>query len=226
MDASLPDLQPAAFAQTLAAYAAPRRTQLLLMLPFDERARGAAAQAVGFAGYLSKPVKQSHLLDAIASALHRAHLENGTRLLAPSRGDAPTAGAVPVAIPAQAGAPGAEPVIQVAEDNPVNQKLALLQLRKLGYRVDVVGNGRAAVAAVAARPYAVVLMDCQMPELDGFGATANAMQGDREACLAAGMDDYVSKPVKITELQLIVEHWLCAAEGELERSGDERQRGE
>lgn len=125
---------------------------------------------------------------------------------------------------------GVEPVRQilVAEDSPVNQKLAQLQLKALGYRAVGVANGREAVAAVARGQYAAVLMDCQMPELDGFAATvairaaeaesgvprvpiiamtANAMQGDRELCLRAGMDDYLTKPVTATGLQEILARW-------------------
>jgi len=119
----------------------------------------------------------------------------------------------------------------IAEDNPVNQKLVVAQLRKLGYQGVVVANGREALAAVETGQYALVLMDCQMPELDGFAATAairqregnrrrlpiiamtaNAMQGDREACLAAGMDDYVSKPVKIGDLRAVIERWRGRSE--------------
>jgi CheY-like chemotaxis protein len=107
----------------------------------------------------------------------------------------------------------------LAEDNPVNQKVALLTLTRLGYRADVAGNGLEVLDALARQPYDVVLMDVQMPELDGLettrricqdheptmrpwiiAMTANAMQGDREQCLAAGMDDYISKPMRIEEL--------------------------
>jgi len=109
--------------------------------------------------------------------------------------------------------------ILVAEDNAVNQKLALRLLSQMGYRADVAGNGLEAIQAVERQPYDVVVMDVQMPEMDGLEAsrqicsrwhaaqrpriiamTANAMQGDREMCLEAGMDDYVSKPIRVEEL--------------------------
>ena len=118
--------------------------------------------------------------------------------------------------------------ILLAEDNPVNQKIALKMLEKLGLRADAVGNGIEAVHAVKSIPYDLVLMDCQMPDMDGFevtkeirsqakpeirdlpviAMTANAMVGDRARCLEAGMDDYVSKPVSASNLQEVLTKWL------------------
>jgi CheY-like chemotaxis protein len=121
--------------------------------------------------------------------------------------------------------------ILVAEDNIVNQKVALLHLQRLGYKADVAADGRAAIAAVGLQPYDLVFMDCQMPEIDGYEATrriraretsgdrprlpivamtAGALAGDREACLSAGMDDYIAKPVRQDELREILHRHLPA----------------
>jgi two-component system sensor histidine kinase/response regulator len=122
--------------------------------------------------------------------------------------------------------------ILLVEDNPVNQRIALLQLRRLGYTADIANDGLQAIAALHQKKYRVVLMDSQMPEMDGLTATrqiraeqaagdcaippdlriiamtANAMTGDREACLAAGMDDYVAKPVRLEFLKAAIDRVL------------------
>jgi CheY-like chemotaxis protein len=123
--------------------------------------------------------------------------------------------------------------ILVAEDNRVSQLVAIRLLERLGYRADAVGNGREVLEALRRFPYAAVLMDCRMPELDGFATTrivrereagtdrhtpiialtADAMRGDRERCLAAGMDDYLSKPVHPDELRVVLERQLGAGAG-------------
>jgi len=116
--------------------------------------------------------------------------------------------------------------VLVAEDNRINQKVVLGMLKKLGYEADLVENGKAAVVAIQNNDYAMVLMDCQMPEMDGYEATrqirklggtaqsipvvaltANAMMGDREKCLNAGMDDYMAKPVRMDLLKQTLGVW-------------------
>jgi GAF domain-containing protein/DNA-binding response OmpR family regulator len=170
--------------------------------------------AANVTAMLVKPVKPSALHDALANAILA---DEGIELTpAPE-----VAGAIPPephpVVPAPSGLR-----ILLAEDNAVNQKLALRLLAAMGMQTDVVDNGLAAVEAVEKADYDIVLMDVQMPELDGLeatrqirsrwpdrqvrivGLTANAMAGDREACLAAGMDDYVSKPIKPDQLEAAI----------------------
>jgi CheY-like chemotaxis protein len=123
--------------------------------------------------------------------------------------------------------------ILLAEDIDLNRRIALRMLERLGYRADTVGNGRLAVEAVRNHPYDLVFLDVHMPEMDGFTAireirkfrqnahrpvvvamTARAMAGDREQCLAAGMDDYISKPVRLDDIRAVVEKWVSSGEAE------------
>ena len=174
----------------------------------------------GAAAVLVKPVKQSGLYDAILNALHPQAGQPSTVAV--------TASEPRLEAPAADQALEDRKLILLAEDNPVNQQVALKLLNKLGYAAHVVNNGQEAVDAIECLPYALVLMDCQMPLMDGFEAThairraessgktrlpiiamtANAMQGDRERCIAAGMDDYISKPIDTDRLQAMLEHWL------------------
>jgi CheY-like chemotaxis protein len=132
---------------------------------------------------------------------------------------------VPAAFPPEQGGVPVDRIL-IAEDNAINQKVIERMVQKLGYPVDLVANGREAIDALGGSSYSLVFMDCQMPEMDGFEAcreirkldggaripiiaiTANAMKGDRERCLAAGMDDYVSKPFKQEDLRVVIERWL------------------
>ncbi|MGH7684530.1 MAG: response regulator, partial [Vulcanimicrobiaceae bacterium] len=180
----------------------------------DEMLRGAAA-AEGFSGSLVKPVRQSQLFNTIAeSCARRERIEVVRESTAQTIDRAPSCGGR----------------ILLAEDNRINQRIALLQLKTLGItQVDVVDDGAKAVTGALSGLYDLVLMDCQMPELSGFEATArirriersggkhlpivamtaNALEGDRESCLAAGMDDYVPKPVELSELKRVLDRFLC-----------------
>jgi len=141
--------------------------------------------------------------------------------------------------------PGAGHIL-VTEDNVANQRLAFRQLKKLGYEVEVANNGQLALERIQESPdlFDVILMDCQMPVLDGFAATrelrkweegfgghrlviamtANALMGDREKCIAAGMDDYISKPVKINDLKTVLEKWKAGGEGETAQPAEKKTR--
>jgi GAF domain-containing protein/CheY-like chemotaxis protein len=161
-----------------------------------------------FAAYLAKPIRQSHLFDTLVG------------LLAAEPGAKPAARATSARPSIDATMAARHPLrILLAEDNVVNQKLALRLLQQMGYRADLASNGIEAVESVQRQRYDVVLMDVQMPELDGLDATraicarippperprivamtANAMQGDREMCIAAGMDDYLTKPIRVDRL--------------------------
>jgi PAS domain S-box-containing protein len=178
----------------------------LVMFPFGQTAPTAPPGFTAPFAALPKPIKHTALHHAVL-----ALFDNG-------RGTAS-----PFAKPAERPLAEEFPLrVLLAEDNPVNQKVATRFMERLGYRVDTVVNGVEAVAALEQRGYDLILMDLQMPEMDGLEAsrrirkltlevqpkivalTANAMQGDRELCLAAGMDDYVSKPVKIHEISAAI----------------------
>jgi CheY-like chemotaxis protein len=168
--------------------------------------REAGADAALFAATLAKPLHQSALFDTLVG------------LLAGEAAPRPAPAAAKPKIDPTLGK--RHPLrILLAEDNVVNQKLALRLLQQMGYRADVASNGIEAIESIERQPYDVVLMDVQMPEMDGLEAsrritarwtkdqrprivamTANAMQGDREECLAAGMDDYLTKPIRVEAL--------------------------
>src|SRR5919202_1715144 len=225
VDMALPDINVFTLARSVKEDPLLANPHLILLAGLHEQVQAMQAVSAGFSSYVAKPVKLSQLLDGITAALDA---ESARRPL-PDFGEGAQEDN---AWPATA---SSDQVILVAEDNPVNQKLAMLQLKKLGYDVEAVSNGREAVAAIASGNYSLVLMDCQMPEMDGFAATAairaaearsgsghipiiamtaNALQGDRERCLAAGMDDYIAKPVVGNQLWAAVQHLLPKRDGE------------
>jgi CheY-like chemotaxis protein len=212
LDMQMPGMDGMMLARAIRADPALDTTVLVMMTSIGRRSE-AEERAAGLAASLTKPVKQSQLLDCLLTVAAADGMTETRPALRPADTDA------------RAGRRGR---VLVAEDNPINQKVARLQLEKLGCRVDVVANGREALDAVAQIPYDLVFMDCQMPVMDGFqsvgeirrreGAdrhlrviamTASALEGDRDRCLAAGMDDYVSKPVNGEILRKLVHRWLA-----------------
>lgn len=211
IDMLMPGMNGVELARAIKAEPTASQTAMLMLTSMDQPVDGEELALAGFAACLVKPVRQSELFDSVVTALSRV-------------GKAPQ----PITVETKA-PPPADPVLErlrqrklrvlIAEDNDVNQEVAREILLDAGCAVDLVGTGVAAVEAIACNDYDLVLMDCQMPEMDGFEAsrrirgteslgshlpiialTANAIQGDRERCLAAGMDAYVSKPVDPAEL--------------------------
>jgi CheY-like chemotaxis protein len=190
---------------------------LVLLTSVRQAGEAARARAAGFAAYITKPVRHQQLRDALATVLHLTQAPADTQPPMVTRHTL-----------AEMQARGKARIL-VVEDNLVNQKVAVRLVEKLGYRVDVVSNGVEAVDAVAKMHFDALLMDCQMPEMDGYAATvairqteaagrrvpiiamtANALEGDRETCLAAGMDDYLSKPINVGELRAALARWTGA----------------
>jgi len=202
IDMHMPEMNGLALAHKIRAIGA--KLPLVLFSSLGRREAGDTESL--FAAYLAKPLHQSQLFDMLVGLL--------------VRDAAPRAASAPAKPSMDRDMAARHPLrILLAEDNVVNQKLALRLLSQMGYRADVASNGIEAIESIERQPYDVVLMDVQMPEMDGLEAsrhiiakfkpaerprivamTANAMQGDREECLAAGMDDYVTKPIRVDAL--------------------------
>ncbi len=202
LDLNMPELDGYTLADRIHASATGADTPIVILSSVGSRDRDAPSVAA----FLTKPVKPSALHDTLMSVLHGVDRAPAVRLSERPTADPELGRRHPLRI-------------LLAEDNAVNQKLAIRLLAQMGYQADVAATGLEAIAAVEQASYDLILMDVQMPELDGLEATrrirasgsewrgvrivamtANALAGDREACLAAGMDDYVSKPIRPSEL--------------------------
>jgi two-component system sensor histidine kinase/response regulator len=223
LDMKMPEMDGLALGRAIKEHPSLAGVRLILLTSFGQRGHGAEASRIGIGAYLTKPVDEADLYDCLVEVLGEGagkrapHLvtRHSLRELRP-----------PVAAR-----------VLVAEDNEVNQKVAVRILERLGYRVEVAEDGREALEACARTRYDAVLMDGQMPGMDGYevtrrirarerdgerlpiiAMTASAMKGDRERCLEAGMDDYVAKPVTPESLEAALRRWVGAPAAPAERA--------
>jgi PAS domain S-box-containing protein len=211
LDFLMPTTDGVELARSITADPALRGCRMVLLTSTGHRPPADLTTSAGIAASLAKPVRTAALRECIATVV--GHRDAEGRVAAPP-------GTIAARHPAH---------VLLVEDNPVNQQVAARMLEKMGHRVDVAGNGLEAVTAVREIPYAAVLMDCQMPEMDGYDATrairrlagrertpiiamtASAMETDRRRCLDAGMDDHLAKPVQLVELRDRLDRWLGEA---------------
>ena len=219
LDMKMPGMDGIELARNIKADPALASTRLIMLTSLGGADEAERARAVGIVAYLSKPLRQAELLRQIARAMSLGVVLSTPGVQPPDTQSA----AAPL--------PRFDARVLVVEDQPVNRELTVAMLHKLGCRTEVAENGLLGVQAVREQRFDLVLMDCQMPEMDGFEAaaairldeshgsarlpiialTANAVAGDRERCLAAGMDDYLSKPYTRAQLQDVLGRWLQRA---------------
>jgi two-component system sensor histidine kinase/response regulator len=222
LDMGLPGRDGLAIARDIRAEESLCGTRLVLLSSMLQRQQADEVRAAGFDGFLVKPLRESRLLECLQAVAGRGGEERERARIEP------------VLVTEESLCDSnfrRRARILLAEDNAINRRVAVRMLEKMGYRVDVAEDGRQAVEACTSGEYDLVLMDCQMPVLDGFQATArlrelerggtsrrtivamtaHAMPGDRERCLASGMDDYVTKPIKMDELARVLGRWRAAA---------------
>ena len=229
LDLMMPEKDGFDVARLVRADSSIAKTPLMLLTSYGKSGHDETARDVGINAYLQKPVRQSQLYDCLVTVLSQASVdtEDGQpsqlvtqyllRRTAPHKNKGKYE--------------SSKTRILIVEDNSINREVMLNQLQSLGYSADTVINGRAAVEAVKRQTYDIVLMDCQMPEMDGYEATAkirrrengasnrsviiavtaNVLEGEYEKCLAAGMDDYLAKPVKIEMLHQMLDRWVDAS---------------
>jgi two-component system sensor histidine kinase/response regulator len=213
VDLQMPNMDGLALARKINADPKLSATRIILLTPFGRPLPVRDAKAAHFAAVCAKPVRQSALFDCLVQVLTQPHSGGETKPREPfARSIAPE--------------PSRPERILLAEDNAVNQRVALGNLAKLGYRADVAADGIEVLHALESKMYDIILMDCQMPELDGYqvtkairrmetkgrrtwiiAMTANVMVGDKEKCLEAGMDDYIGKPLHRSDLRAAMERF-------------------
>jgi signal transduction histidine kinase/CheY-like chemotaxis protein len=226
LDMQMPEMDGMTLARSIKADPSISGTRLIILTSMGYMHSTSELTAAGVDAYLVKPIKQSRLFDCLVNVLGRTTAEHVFTKPAEMAPAEPAGAEIPAA--------ARSTKILLAEDNIVNQKVALAQLKGLGFTADAVANGHEVLSALKQVPYDVIFMDCQMPEMDGYEAsrrirqaekaptswkspihiiamTANAMTGDREKCLAAGMDDYLSKPVRKAELRSALLKWILPA---------------
>jgi two-component system sensor histidine kinase/response regulator len=225
LDLIQPDMNGFQLAEAIKADPTIASVALVLVPTFTKRGHGQRASEAGIAAYLPKPLRQSQLYDCLTTLMARSE-RNGVGVW-----ELVTRYSLRESEMQEENKIFSNLRILVAEDNPVNQDVALGQLYNLGYRAAAVPNGRELLKVLENDHVDIILMDCQMPEIDGFAATAeirrregktrhttiiamtaNALNGDPERCLRAGMDDYLSKPVKSEVLRLKLERWTRPGE--------------
>jgi PAS domain S-box-containing protein len=223
LDMHMPGMDGETLARVIKSDEKIKNTCLIMLTSLGQRPHAEHLKEKHFAAYLTKPIRHSELYYKLSTAMGmNAHRLNSQSSTAVNGNNTPERRASNVRI-------------LLAEDNIVNQKVAQSMLKKLGFRTDTVANGAEAVRSLAMLPYDLVLMDVQMPEMDGLEATrlirqpgsavlnrdipiiamtAHAIKGDRERFIAAGMDDYISKPVALNSLIRIIDKWLEVARKE------------
>jgi CheY-like chemotaxis protein len=221
LDYQMPEMDGAMLAAAIKTDPLLSETVLIMLTSVGRWSEVRHMQGASIDACLVKPVRQSQLLSTLAATWAKK-LQNGHAT------KTSVVREIPTPISKLAGRFAGMPVrVLVAEDNPVNQKVAVRMLERVGLRPDVAGDGREAVTMCAFLPYDLIFMDCQMPEMDGYTAaaeirkrqrpdgrvaiiamTAEAMEGARERCLAAGMDDYIAKPVRLEDMTEALKKWV------------------
>ena len=221
LDQEMPDMDGMELGRRIKGDPLLSTTLLVMLTSIGQRGDAATLEQIGFAGYLHKPVRQTQLYDCLELVLARAVETTDDESINPPQG------IITKHIIAESARTGVR--ILLVEDNIINQKVAQHMLKSLGYRADVAADGQEAVRALEMLHYDLVLMDCMMPVMNGYEATAvirnasperldnkipiiamtaNALQEERDKCLASGMSDYLSKPIKKVLLAELIEKWL------------------